>query len=390
VHAEASCKAAERLLDDIRSPAKQLSRNRLGETGKKLETARQQALEQLPGAVLQRRRDLVAQQLRQWQQDYLRVASTEDKDWNYLFTNTEENARSLRRRLDELSALMRLDPDYSPDEKMRDLIRRRERNLRRSAELLGEVQQLAKQRPKVTTETADASRDWLVAERYVYHIWCACEEAKRLDPDLGSDNQEIAGLLSSADQTWAQLREQIEASLNGSTNQQLQALMGQLNVFEQTQFDGLASIENHLREICKASEAAQTAIDELDRKLASYHKAPPQWDERLFDLRQHHQEQADRLRALDEGFQTVKKLVEAWKSPYDLSRLITRTEEICSSGALPSPIRQVAQKELLNSIREALPGIRNGRHSVARQIELTRLLRQLRNSVEAIQNVHEV
>jgi hypothetical protein len=73
----------------------------------------------------------------------------------------------------------------------------------------------------------------------------------------------------------------------------------------------------------------------------------------------------------------VIDLANAWRTPYDLIRLVERTQALFRQDKLPQPIRQAALERVYRAVREALPDIREQKPSVPRQIELTLLLREL-------------
>lgn len=410
VHAEASLDAAGRVLQEVMGGTKNLLRNDLNEEQTELQKLRETIVPKLHEAIVKQRQTTITARLQEWKADYQRFAgeddgTAKDQKWRYLFENPSEEARALRQRLDEWITLMRLDSDYVlKDAELREVIRRREGNLRRSAELLAEVRRLAQEAFPAETEPQTK------AEPYLYAMWLACAEAKRLDPDLATRDPEIGRLLAKVEEEWNQLQTSIAKKIS-AIHRQLEETQSDLNALEGISSpvpggavyggdrpapetagmpympvtpagagsDALGRIMNELESVRhRLQNLEQKELKGLEEKLSSHLKKPPEWDKKLAELRRNWQQQNERLEQLRKGCQVVTRLADDWRTPYDLIHLVARTQALFRQDKLPQPIRQAALEHVYRAVREALPGIRNEqRPSVPRQIELTLLLREL-------------
>ncbi|MEM4188708.1 MAG: hypothetical protein QXN56_06120, partial [Candidatus Hadarchaeum sp.] len=350
MRAEAALKAAERLWDrDLRAQRRNLLSPSLNNTRSNIAQARNRCLSTFPQAVLKRRRDVLASEISRWLEDYtgaVQAVGTEDGDRRYLFISSDEQARHLRRRLDDLIELIRLDPDYMPDEAIRDLIRRREENRRRSAELVGEAQRVWKW---ANTASHDAETR-PNAELFVYRVWRLLEEAKKLDPDLETNDGEIKQLFSSVRQEWSQLQQQINDLFN-----KIEGAQRQLNQkFSELENINITDLKNSLKTI-------EEDLNKLKRRLSRHLETPLNWHETINILEQQHHEQKARADGIADTLQRVQGLVEAWKTPHNLPRLIEETQALCCSDMLPAWIRRAAVTAVREAVRQALPEIRRRR-----------------------------
>lgn len=363
IRAEAACRAAERLKERMKGGAKGRSTTALNDFTPNLVSAKQTALEKFLPSVLERRRRLIAEQIEKWQQEYAQAVGTEKQAWDHLFTATDEQARCLRRRLDELIELIRLDPTYVvPDDAMRDLIRQREEHRRRSAELVGEAQRVWKW---ANTASHDAETR-PNAELFVYRVWRLLEEAKKLDPDLETNDGEIKQLFSSVRQEWSQLQQQINDLFN-----KIEDAQRQLNQkFSELENINITDLKNSLKTI-------EEDLNKLKRRLSRHLETPLNWHETINILEQQHHEQKARADGIADTLQRVQGLVEAWKTPHNLPRLIEETQALCCSDMLPAWIRRAAVTAVREAVRQALPEIRRRRPPLPRQIELTWLIGEL-------------
>jgi hypothetical protein len=237
VHAEASLDAAGRVLEEVKGGTKNLLRNTLNEEQKELQNLRETIIPKFHEAVIARRRTTITARLEQWKADYQRItgkndSTAQDQKWRCLFEDSSEEARALRQRLDEWITLMRLDPDYVlEDAELREVVRRREANLRRSAELLAEVRRLAQEAFPAGAEPPGAANAQAKAEPYLYAMWCACTETKRLDPDLAIRDPEIGPLLAKVEREWNGLQNSIVQEI-GAIHQQLEKTRTALDALE--------------------------------------------------------------------------------------------------------------------------------------------------------------
>lgn len=367
MRAEAALKAAERLWDrDLRAQRRNLLSPSLNNTRSNIAQARNRCLSTFPQAVLKRRRDVLASEISRWLEDYtgaVQAVGTEDGDRRYLFISSDEQARHLRRRLDELIELIRLDPTYVvPDDAMRDLVRQREEHRRRSAELVGEAQRVWKW---ANTASHDAETR-PNAELFVYRVWRLLEEAKKLDPDLETNDGEIKQLFSSVRQEWSQLQQQINDLFN-----KIEGAQRQLNQkFSELENINITDLKNSLKTI-------EEDLNKLKRRLSRHLETPLNWHETINILEQQHHEQKARADGIADTLQRVQGLVEAWKTPHNLPRLIEETQALCCSDMLPAWIRRAAVTAVREAVRQALPEIRRRRPPLPRQIELTWLIGEL-------------
>jgi len=408
VHAEASLDAAGRVLDEVKGGTRNLLKNALSEEQTELQKLRETIIRKFHEAVIARRRATIAAQLEHWQAEYRRIAgeddgTAKDQKWRYLFEDSSEEARALRRRLDEWITLVRLDPDYVLEDELREVIRRREGNLRHSAELLAEARRLAQEAFPADTANAQAK-----AEPYLYAMWCDCTEAERLDPDLAIRDPEIGPLLAKVEREWNGLQNSIVQEI-GAIHQQLEKTRTALDALEGIASpvpagaaygegrpapgtagmsgtpatpagagaDALARIMDKLAGVERSLQETEPKLKALEERLSAHLKKPSEWDVALAELRRNWQQQNERLEQLRTGCQAVIDLTNAWRTPYDLIRLVERTQALFRQDKLPQPIRQAALERVYRAVREALPAIRKQKPSVPRQIELTLLLREL-------------
>lgn len=420
MRAEAACKAAERLKDEMKGAAKGRSTTALNDFTLNLERARQIALQKFPSTILERRRKRIAEQIEAWQREYTQAAKTEKEAWDYLFTATDGRAHDLRRRLDELIEIIRLDPDYALDDPIHDLIRRREQNRRRSAELVGEIRRLSEYVFPAPFGPTGASGNQPEAERYLYTMWCICEEARKLDPDLDTNDNEIGQLFTTVEERWRQMQNDVERQIEAIETQlgETQNLLGSLSGRREassplmagamghdkqtipdvagkpdmgpasvgTQLDALAKVRARLDEVHRVLQALKSNIEKLEWRLSSHLKVQPKWDQVLAELRRSWQAQSEQWQKLDAICRDAEDLVEGWRTPYDLVRLIARTQSLCRSEMPSPPLRAAVLESLYHAVRATLPTIRQRPLPVARQIELTLLLLQLLQSKRELKN----
>lgn len=374
IRAEAAFKAAERLWDrDLRAQRRNLLSPSLNNTRSNIAQARNRCLSTFPQAVLKRRRDVLASEISRWLEDYtgaVQAVGTEDGDRRYLFISSDEQARHLRQRLDELIELIRLDPDYMPAEAIRDLIRQREEHRRRSAELVGEAQRVWKW---ANTASHDAETR-PNAEPFVYRVWCLLEAAKKLDSDLDANSSEINQLSSSVRQEWNQLQQQINDLFNKIEEDQRQ-LNQKFDQFENQEFSELGNI--NITNLKNSLKTIEEDLNKLRHRLSRHLETPPNWHERINALEQRYHEQKARADGIAGVLRRVQELVERWKTPHDLPRLIEETQALCCSGTLPGWVWQAAVTAVREAVRQALPEIRRRRPPLPRQIELTWLIGEL-------------
>jgi hypothetical protein len=413
VHAEASLDAAGRVLDEVKGGTRNLLKNALSEEQTELQKLRETIIRKFHEAVIARRRATIAAQLEQWQAEYRRIAgeddgTAKDQKWRYLFENPSEEARALRRRLDEWITLVRLDPDYVLEDELCEVIRRREGNLRRSAELLAEVRRLAQEAFPAGSEPPGAANAQAKAEPYLYAMWCACTEAERLDPDLTTGDDKVSQLIEKVEGEWNRLQTSIAEKI-GAIRQQLDntrtapdalegiaspvpagaaygegrpapgtaGMSGTPTTPAGAGSDALDRIMNGLESVHQSLQDSEQKLKGLEERLSAHLKKPSEWDVALAELRRNWQQQNERLEQLRTGCQAVIDLANAWRTPYDLIRLVERTQALFRQDKLPQPIRQAALERVYRAVREALPAIRKQKPSVPRQIELTLLLREL-------------
>lgn len=390
VRAEAAFKAAERLWNnEIKAQRRNLLKPSLDKTQSAVKAARDRCLTAFPQALVKRRQEVLTNEIARWREDYqqaIQAAKVKDGDWRFLLTSDDQEVRGLRKRLDELITLIRLDPHYTPpDDAVRELIRQREENRRRSVELVGEAKRLWRWL-HTASHDADARPD---AEPYVYQVRRLLEDAKKLDPDLGTDGDEkkVSDLLADVTNKWTSLKEDVEKAI-AEVKEKEDELEQRLNEFEKSQCSTVDEVAKKAEDLKGVSETVGNKLSALAARLSRHVSAPLEWNDRISHLQHQYNEQKARVAGIAETLQRVQRLVEAWKTPHDLPRLIAETQALCCSDTLPVWIRRAAVIAAQEAVRQALPNIRRRwLPSVPRQIELTWLVGRLSEAAAQLERV---
>lgn len=391
VHAEASYAAAARLSAEMRGPRQNLFKKDLEDLKGELGQKKGDAIKSFSEAVAKRREEEITNGFAEWLQA-AQEANQSGSNWTWLLLAQE--AQGLRQRLDDLIALLEPNPHLLPklSNDLRDVIRRRKANLRRSAELLSEVQWASPQ-PQQTTDTpAHGYGDAQGQDPTLYYRWRRIKEAHALDPD----NRDSADLLKSLEQKWKALERDLNARFEaigqklGEIERQTDAIQGAS--MTQSVYGGvndLAALQKQFETINGAMDKVNRELEALGGDLGKQLELPPEWQPKLLELRSKYERYRQRMTELQKGIQDIQALIEAWRqAPHDLRDLIARTQKACEAK-LPPPIKQAGLDALLNAVRSALPEIRDRRPEKIRQFELTWLLWQLKAGLGTLQPAQE-
>lgn len=380
VHAEATYAAAERSWDGIETSQKNLFEKALEGLTRSLGETRQKITRGLSETIAKRRDEESKKRFEKWMEDYRWEAEAAGQAGSaraWLLSAEGDPAKGLRQRLDDLIFLLEPTPDllFELADDLQDAIRERKTNVRRSADLLSQVQWAAE-----SSRQALGYTGW-TDDSTVYYRWRRIREAHNLDPD----NEKIAGLLYFTEQAWKGLEEKVGKRFGhvAEALEQIGQQIAEIGAGKEAEsapagVGDLAVIEKQLEETSSNMAEAKKQLDELKGDLQRHLEFPPAWQQELSRLEAGWEQQNSRLNELKHKTQVVQKLIEDWRAPHDLEDLLARTQGVCESNDLPPRVRQAGLGGLLEAVRSALPGIRNRRPQKASQVKLTWLLWQLR------------